>query len=41
MKYVAIVAWAEQKEYSVTFMCDQLGGASGVLPVVLGRAVRA
>jgi hypothetical protein len=25
-KYAAIVDWAEQKKYSVTFMCDQLGG---------------
>jgi hypothetical protein len=25
-KYAAIADWAEQKAYSVTFMCDQLGG---------------
>ncbi len=27
MKYAAIAGWAEEKEYSVTFMCDQLGVA--------------
>ena len=25
MKYAAIADWAEEKEYSITFMCDQLG----------------
>ena len=25
MKYAAIADWAEEKEYSVTFMCEQLG----------------
>ena len=27
MKYAAIADWAEEKQYSVTFMCDQLGVA--------------
>ena len=27
MKYAAIADWADEKEYSVTFMCDQLGVA--------------
>ncbi len=27
MKYAAIADWAAEKEYSVTFMCDQLGVA--------------
>ena len=27
MKYAAIAGWAAEKEYSVTFMCDQLGVA--------------
>jgi putative transposase len=25
VKYAAIADWAQEKEYSVTFMCDQLG----------------
>ena len=25
MKYAAIADWADEKQYSVTFMCDQLG----------------
>ena len=25
VKYAAIADWAEEKEYSITFMCDQLG----------------
>jgi putative transposase len=25
VKYAAIADWAEEKEYSVTFMCEQLG----------------
>jgi hypothetical protein len=36
-KYAAIADWAEQKAYSVTFMCDQLGGCVSILPVALGR----
>jgi transposase InsO family protein len=27
VKYAAIADWADEKEYSVTFMCDQLGVA--------------
>jgi hypothetical protein len=27
VKYAAIADWAADKEYSVTFMCDQLGVA--------------
>ena len=27
MKYAAIADWADEKQYSVTFMCDQLGVA--------------
>jgi putative transposase len=27
VKYAAIADWAEEKEYSVTVMCDQLGVA--------------
>ena len=27
MKYAAIAGWADEKQYSVTFMCDQLGVA--------------
>ena len=27
MKYAAIADWAQEKEYSITFMCDQLGVA--------------
>ncbi|MGB8995888.1 MAG: IS3 family transposase [Pseudonocardiaceae bacterium] len=27
MKYAAIADWADEKEYPVTFMCDQLGVA--------------
>ena len=25
MKYAAIADWADEEEYSITFMCDQLG----------------
>jgi putative transposase len=25
VKYAAIADWAQEKQYSVTFMCDQLG----------------
>jgi putative transposase len=27
VKYAAIAGWADEKRYSVTFMCDQLGVA--------------
>jgi hypothetical protein len=27
VKYAAIADWAQEKEYSITFMCDQLGVA--------------